>query len=76
MFKKIIYPSEVQFEEETVSSQPLTRPTTHKVSHTTGGIIPKAKIKTIKMTFVIILGEAIQINFANFLLQSEIKQDR
>lgn len=46
---------EVQFEEETVSSQPLTRPTTHKVLHTTGGIIPKAKIKTIKMTFVIIL---------------------
>lgn len=46
---------EVQFEDGTVSSQPLTRPTTQNVSHTTGGIIPKAKIKTIKMTFVIIL---------------------
>lgn len=46
---------EVKFEDGTLSSQPLSRPTTHKVPHSTGGIIPKAKIKSIKMTFVIIL---------------------
>lgn len=51
----------------------MTRPTAQNVSHTTGGIIPKAKIKTIKMTFVIILGEAIKINFVNFLFQSQTK---
>lgn len=49
--------SEVQFEDGTDVTKSLNATTTYKMQNASSGIIPKAKIKTIKMTFVIVLGK-------------------
>ncbi|XP_078325166.1 cardioacceleratory peptide receptor-like isoform X1 [Crassostrea virginica] len=46
---------EVQFEDGTDVTKSLNATTTYKMQNASSGIIPKAKIKTIKMTFVIVL---------------------
>ncbi|XP_062616267.1 cardioacceleratory peptide receptor-like [Saccostrea cucullata] len=47
---------EVKFQETTVvASKSLNGQACHKIGNATGGLIPKAKIKSIKMTFVIVL---------------------